>query len=414
MGRKIPDGLHSALYELLDILSKYSSQDHDVSEEDFQKLFEEYNYIWAVLGYSTLLPQPKCDLIVEQCIEGDYIEPDFIAYNEIRERWEIVDLKLPKRTIQLNNRDRRKRFKSEIEDYVSQVEDYSDYFNESRHREHVKSEHDIEIPPSPPTVLVLGSYINQKEINNILDRYSHDISITQYDKILSLLKKEFVEKSGEEGGMPGITVASRMTLMSKPNNSREYIFDIGKSTDSERLSLYMTPDNQLTLEIISKTGLEFDVSVSQDEVLDIKEQKTVCIEFASTEELSFARLSVGSKIHDEMILTMEVPFADIEIGSGFEGVDDKFDLYLGADQNGENGAMFAKHQLVIYSKTHDIDERLQLLRGLENKWEGQYDGVFFDKDEYLYTDDGSDLINKTESEKPTYVEGKDWTERYPK
>jgi len=51
MSRKIPEGLHTALYELLDLLGRYNSDGENVNEEDFQKVFEDYNYLWAILGY---------------------------------------------------------------------------------------------------------------------------------------------------------------------------------------------------------------------------------------------------------------------------------------------------------------------------------------------------------------------------
>jgi hypothetical protein len=412
VSRKIPDGLHSALFELLDLLGKYSPEHDEVGERDFQSLFEEYNYTWAVLGYSDFVAQPKCDLLVEQDIDGDYIEPDFIAYNEIRDRWEIVDLKLPKKSLQLNSRKRRKRFKSEIMDYIAQVQEYSKYFNENSHREHVESEHNVKIPPNPPVVLVLGSHLDQKEIDDQLERYNHDISIIQYDKILSLLKKEFVDKSGEDSGLPGLTVASRMTLMAEPENPREYIFDIGKSLESERLSLYLTADGQLTLEVISKSGLSIDVSVPWDNVLEIGEQRVLYVEFASTDELSFVRVFAGSEILDEMLLTMEVPFADIESGAGFEGVDDEFDLYLGADQNGENGATFANHELILLSKAEELEERLEFIQYLKQETENDYQGIFLRDDEFAYTKNGSDLTKEDESEELEWVDGKDWTEEY--
>jgi len=404
MSRKISDGLHSALYELLNLLQKYYSETDEIGEEDFQILFENYNYLWAVLGYSSLLTQPKCDLLVEQNIEGDYIEPDFIAYNEIRDQWEIVDLKLPKRSLQLSSRKRRKRFRSEIEDYIVQVQEYSRYFDENDHREYVRSEHDVEIPPSPPVVLVLGSDLNQSEINEQLDRYNHDISIIQYDKILQLLEKEFKEKSGEEDGLPGLTVSSRITLLEEPENTREYIIDIGKSLDSERLCLYLTNKNELTLEVTPKSGLSIDVSVPWKNALEIGEQKVLYVEFASSENLSFARVFAGSEILDEMLLTMELPFADIESGSGFDGIGDEFDLYLGADQNGENGASFAMHELTILSKAEEIKERLQFMRYLQQRTEDDHEAVVFEKNEYGYTKDSSDIhfpnkfdINKAEN-----------------
>lgn len=412
MSRKIPSGLHSALYELLDILSKYHSGDENAEEEDFQTLFEEYNYIWAVQGYSSVIAEPKCDLLIEQEIEGEYIEPDFIAYNEIRDRWEIVDLKLPKKSIQLNNRKRRKRFKSEVEDYIAQVQEYSNYFNESSHRKHVESEHDVEIPPNPPVVLVLGSNLDQREMKKQLDRYSHDISIIQYNHILSLLKQEFVSKSGEKDGLPGLTITARITLMAEPKNSREYIFDIGKSLESERLSLYLTSSGNLTLEVISKSGFSIDVSVPWENVLEIGEQRVLYVEFASTEDLSFARVFAGSEILDEMLLTMEVPFADIKSSAGFEGVGDEFDLYIGADQNGENGASFAAHETAMLSKVEEVEERLEYIKYLEQKTKTDYQGIFLKSDEFAYTKESSDLTKADESEEFEWVNGEDWVQEY--
>jgi len=412
MSRKIPEGLHTALYELLDLLGRYNSDGENVNEEDFQKVFEDYNYLWAILGYSSLVSQPKRDLLIEQDIQGDYIEPDFVAYNEIRERWEIVDLKLPKTSLQLGSRKRRKRFTAEIEDYIVQVEEYSRYFNENDHREHVKSEYDIEIPPNPPAVLILGSHLEQNKINKILNRYNQDISVIQYDKILSLLEKEFRKKSGEGDGLPGITIASRITLMAEPTNDREYIFDIARSAESERISLYLTSNGDLTLEVISDTGLSIDVSVAWEDVLEIGEQKVLYVEFATTEELSFARVFAGSEILDEMILTMKVPFAAIDETNGFRGLEGDFNMYVGANVDGANGAKFALNEHVILSKAESLDERIKFIKYLLEKSEEEDTAVFFEEDAYMRTQQSTDLESPEDTADPIYREKEGWMREY--
>lgn len=406
------DGFHDSMFQLLDLLGDYQSDPSSIEEEDFQLLFENSSHIWAVLGYSNLIPQPKCELIVEEPIQGDFIEPDFIAYNKIRERWEIVDLKLPKQSVRLEHRNRRKRFKSEIEDYISQVQEYSDYFSEKSHREFVKSEHGAEVPRKPPVVLIVGSNLDQSEINQYLKKYSHDISIVQYDKILDLLRKKFVEDSGERGSLPGITIASRMTLLQRPQNDREYIFDISKQTDSPRLSLYLTNYGDLVLEITTESELNFSVDVPWDNVLRLGEQKVLYLEFATTEKMSIARVFAGSEILDEMILTMQVPFSGISDGPGFQGVEDDFDLYFGANREGKKGAVFLNQEIVILSKLESLDERLRFMRYLQKKSNEDYQGVFFDRDVYAYTKESSDLEQGEDSEEMVFWDNQQRIQEY--
>jgi len=398
MGRKISSGLHKSLYKLLDLLSEYNSGSDNINEMEFQQYFEKFDFPWAVLGYSERIPQPRCEIVVEENIQGEYIEPDFFAFNEIRDRWEIVDLKLPKESLQLENRTRRKRFNSSVADYIAQIQEYSDYFHERSHRESVNDRHGVDLPENPPTILIMGSYLEQEEIDKQLRKYSHDISIFPYNRIIDLLEKEYISQSGEHEGLPGITIASRITLMKEPGSEREYIYDIGKSADSDRFSLYLTPNGSLTLEIIPKSNHPLTVSVPWEEIFEIGEQRVVYVEFASTDEMSFSRVFAGTEVLDEMILTSDVAFADVEENSGFQGVDGKYDLYVGANLQGENGASFVMHEQTVLSKAESLDERIRFMKYLQNKREEGDMGVLFKENGYAYTKESSDLVMENEDE----------------
>lgn len=412
MSRKIPEGFHNGIFQLLDLIGGYHSEEREVSEEDFQILFEQNRHIWASLGYSDFIPQPKCDLIVEEDISGEWIEPDFFAYNELNNRWEIVDLKMPKKNLTLKDRSRRKRFSSEIEDYISQMQEYSDYFNERDHREHVNEKHDVDIPPNPPAVLIMGSYFDQSSVDKRLKKYSHDLSVISYDTIVDLLKKNYIEKTGETEQLPGFTIATRLALMEIPTKEREYLYDFGKSMESDRICVFLTNDGDLCMEVIPSSGHTLSVSVPWREVFDIGEQITLYLEFATTDEMSFARLFAGAEFIDEMLITSQTPFSSLTDDGEFEGIGDDFNLYISSNQEGNNGAVFAMFEKMIYSEVKSLEGRLEVMNYLDDRAESDNSGIFFQEGEYALTKDSSDLSKKDESEEFRWVDGQEWIDDY--
>jgi hypothetical protein len=278
-----------------------------VSERDFHDLFENNQHIWDSLGYSKTISEPNCDLIVEYDIEDEKIEPDFFAFNELKDRWEIVDLKMPLESLTLDNRRRRKRFKSSVEDYISQIDEYNKYFDENAHREHIRENFSIDIPKDPPVALILGTNIKQNQIDTILKRYSKSITVYQYDNLLDRLRQKYSEISGDVAGLPGISVVSVLQLTHEPKYDKEYILDIGKSTTSDRISLYIQNTQDLVLEVTSSNGDSYQVSRPWEEALTVDKPALVYLEIASSDELSFDRVFVGAEILDEMAITAEIP-----------------------------------------------------------------------------------------------------------
>jgi len=360
MSHNIPDGLHDAIFRLLKLLDRFHSEGN-VSEREFHDLFENNDEIWDCLGYSRIISEPTCDLVIEDEIAGEYIEPDFFAYSEYKNRWEIIDLKLPLESLILRSEGRRTRFKSKIEDYISQVREYNRYFDEHEHRKHVELRHGIKIPKSPPVALVLGSNIKQEKINNITGRYDIDVDVYQYNNILDLLKKRFAEYYGGSEELPGATIATVIELTKRPTDSQEYIFDMGQKLNSNRVSLYLKKDTGLNFEMITEHGQSRSVSIPLGENLAIDEPVVLYIEIASSTELSYVRIFIGAKIMDQFLMTEEIP---IDIF----GDDGDMRITFGANMLGNQNAAFLMGEHLTYSKVQPLDTRLEIIDYLRDKW----------------------------------------------
>jgi len=355
-----PEDLHDATFRFLKLLDRFHTGE-DINERDFHDLFEKYDVIWDCLGYSNVVSEPSCELLIEDDISGKYIEPDFFAYSEYKNRWEIIDLKLPLESLILRSEGRRRRFTSKVEDYVAQIREYNQYFNEHDHRKHVESKHGIKIPKSPPVALVLGSNIEQKEIDDVTDRYDIDLDVYQYDHILDLLRNKIKEHTESSDSLPGATLATVIELKEQPTDGRGYLFDMGQEVNSNRVSLFVEKGVGLVLETTTKHGKSRKITVPLGDDLDIGEPAIVYIEIASSEGLSYVRMFLGPKILDEFVTTEEVPI-DIFDDDG------DMNISFGADMLGNNNGAFLMGEHLTYSKIHSLSTRLEIIDYLWRKW----------------------------------------------
>jgi len=120
--------LENAILELNSLLEQ-----NETLEDKYQKWFEKYPFVFGLFEYKRVLSKPR---LVKN--NGEYYEPDFMV-QRIDKTWEIIDLK---RTITSILKDKKKRsaFYAEFAEYVSQCHEYSQFFEDSQHREWFEKE----------------------------------------------------------------------------------------------------------------------------------------------------------------------------------------------------------------------------------------------------------------------------------
>jgi hypothetical protein len=166
----------------------------DVTEKMIDLFISKHkNYFNLIFNSNTILNQ--MDL---KWIEGNpdstekYIKPDmFISRKD--GYYDICDLKLPllqKETITKGGHKRR-RFIDYINEGISQLANYREYFNYENNRIYAEKKYGIKIN-NPKLILIVGNYENFHidEINEALRPYEKDIIIMDYDGINRILMQK--------------------------------------------------------------------------------------------------------------------------------------------------------------------------------------------------------------------------------
>src|ERR1043165_928292 len=126
--------LESSIHCLVELL-----QNDVTSENTYQRYFENNPIVFKVLGYSEAYPKPRFPLS-----DGEWLEPDFLL-----ERpdglFEILDLKTPQEKLISARKKHRTTLSKKVDEYLSQVETYSEYFDDQANCEKVRSLYSIEV-----------------------------------------------------------------------------------------------------------------------------------------------------------------------------------------------------------------------------------------------------------------------------
>jgi anti-anti-sigma factor len=154
------------------------------SEHDIQKFLEGHPKFLLGQEYQELYPQ----LVLEREGEEGPLIPDFLVKPFNRELCDIVDLKLPKASLIVGGRNR-KRFSSGIAEAAAQLRTYRDYFDDPQRRQAVKSRYGI-TAFRPRLAVVVGRKAELDEVmyKQIQDGLSN-IEILTYDDLIERAKK---------------------------------------------------------------------------------------------------------------------------------------------------------------------------------------------------------------------------------
>ncbi len=123
-------------------------------EQSFQHYFENNKVVFDVMGYQAAHPLKHLPLDEEMKAKTGvtYLEPDFILQRR-NSIYEILDLKTPQEKL-IRDIPNRETFYSKINEYISQVGNYSEYFDDKANRDWVKKSHSIDVHKDPDVTIV--------------------------------------------------------------------------------------------------------------------------------------------------------------------------------------------------------------------------------------------------------------------
>jgi hypothetical protein len=105
----------------------------DFAEAQYQKWFEDNRVIFEIYGCKTVLPHPE--LVQNRGItpaDRSVLIPDFMV-ERIDGTWEIFEIKRPDTPI-LKESIRRQTFYASMHEYIQQISEYIEYFDDSNNR----------------------------------------------------------------------------------------------------------------------------------------------------------------------------------------------------------------------------------------------------------------------------------------
>jgi len=336
----------NAICELIEI------QNNDkYKEDDFQKWFEKNKIVFTAYGYKTILAKPK---LVDK--NGEEYYPDFIVQRH-DETWEIFEIKRPDTNI-LKNRSRRAEFYSTLRYYLSQCHDYIEYFDDSTNRDYVYNNFGIKIPKYIKAILVAGinEGFDRIKAQQILYREGAKIDLQTYDDIrirLELYRSELYSKYENLKGLSCHIVLKPLKI----NNSINFLLDLGKYENKNRISLYIDEIDNLTFRIIDNNGSEHKNSVKVNSYgFKYNSWCFITFEFGIGIDYSIMIFEInGQYFKDVNLDALDINFLDI-LGQDNE----YFNYTIGSDYACNASTYMCTNNFLVYNRTLSFIEKSEI------------------------------------------------------
>jgi hypothetical protein len=158
-----------------------------------QRFLENESQFLRVLGFQGFAPQVH---LIRQDIDGNpnkrvNLYPDFLLEDLGIGRFALIELKRAHENMSAGPKDRRT-FSSKLHRALSQLEDYSMFFEDSRNRSWFEETYGVEIS-KPELILIMG---NEGLLSNFPQKIAHTplegkpVRILTYDYILNLVRAQ--------------------------------------------------------------------------------------------------------------------------------------------------------------------------------------------------------------------------------
>lgn len=325
----------------------------DIAEREFQTHFEQNPFVLTTLGYQRWVPRPRLPLR-----DGGYYEPDFIAQlpSSISE---ILDLKTPDERLLLD-RPRRARFTAKLEEYISQLHDYEEYFDDETNRAESARLLGFSVQKAPAMVIVVGrdATTDKLLLHQQIRRRNSALRIVTYDDVLSALLRAHAQMFGTLEDLSGASFFCVVKFRSHDADRRKYLIDV--ASGNSRWSIYLDREDSLTFELTGREGRPYVVAVLRGQGgFDLDRFFLLTCEFGSGDNLSIMQIRINDRIVAELRLAVPLAIAaSLDIKNGT----------IGADLTGSNHGNFDLAELMAYDHVLTFRERLQLVDYIFEKY----------------------------------------------
>jgi len=351
------EGLEAAVIRLEQLLA-----DSNASEDDFQQLFEEHPVVLETLGYVRWTAKPRLPL------EGERrYEPDFLAERH-DSRVEIIDLKTPYERLVISP-NRRERFTAKVNEYVAQVHEYDEYFEDHENRQRCEELHGFVVAKHPPKLIIVGrdEDTDKWAVWRQLDRLASSLSIITYDDVRAALLREHAKLTLAPESLAGSSFLAHIEFSRLNVRRRKYLLDL-MGDAGNRLSIYLDEDDRLSLEVTTASGERLIApTVEQPGRFEIGPPLLLQFDVGSNRDLGILQI----RIEDRVTAELRIPGVDLQLEPAFSrGV-------LGNNIDYTAGGAFALRELMWYSVPLNFRDRYRLVDYIRRKREASSAAVVF-------------------------------------
>ena len=319
-------------------------RDGEAAEKRYQRYFEENLVIFQVLGYAAVYPKPRLPLP-----DGGFLEPDFLAQRPDG-LFEIFELKTPQEKL-IVSKTHRDKLRAKLDEYLSQVETYSEYFDDAANRDRVRDERGFDVQKKPDMIIVAGrdDIADKKHLHLLLRRRANALRVVTYDDIQSRLLLHHAASFAASDSVSGVSWHAIVTIHPSEIAQRQYIFDAGDSLGKNRWSVFVDARRRLTLEIVDADGHPHSVSIAPGtQEFKYGFRHYICCEFGSSDESSFMQILVDNRLAERRDSS-----SPLRIPAGM----DFSRRIIGADLEGRNNGTFDMAGLAIYQNMLTFQQR---------------------------------------------------------
>lgn len=321
-------------------------------ENSYQKLFEDHPVIMESLGYTDAFPLR--DLPLEG--KEKYV-PDFLCPTS-RGHWEIVDLKRPSANI-IKDLKRRNTFYADMNSNISQVRDYSEYFDDKANRDKIHELHGMDIHKRPKSVLIAGrdQGLDKVELHKLSQRNGGDVSILTYDDILQGLSIERDRHYRSEENQDGFSFHFNLWVRNR-GPGIHYIIDAGKNPYRDRISIYLQDSTNLRFRVLDSKGLPHYISITPEKhEIDLGAMNYISTEMTIIDGFLHLSFMANGLVWSDCKVENVTFNRDGIFNKGTK----KLNVIIGADLFARKGICGQIQALKIYEKTLSFWDRYGLL-----------------------------------------------------
>ncbi len=164
---------------------------------------------------------------------------------------------------------------------------------------------------------------------------------------------------------PGYSFEMILLLNDTLLNREQYILDLGYNLSQDRVSIFLTEEDDLCFRIIDSSSNSYEVTVKKNQnVYDFKKVLYITFEFGTKDDLSFMRIYVNGSLVEQKIYNLKIHLS----------LADKLmkTMHMGGDINGNNGGVFMVNTLRVFGMTQSFEQRKKWgeysQKTFEDKW----------------------------------------------